>query len=76
MAGRAYRQGEDFAAALANCLIRPARLPAVLHEAAARRPEAIFEAGPGGALARNAHRVLAEHDIAIRAPLSDCAFKW
>ncbi|MEU0100493.1 acyltransferase domain-containing protein [Streptomyces sp. NPDC006267] len=79
VAGRRYRPGDDLAARLADCLIRPAALPAVLRQTAAYRPGVLFEAGTGGALAAGARRVLAAGPAPappVRAPLAEPDFPW
>ncbi|MER8232602.1 acyltransferase domain-containing protein [Streptomyces sp. NPDC094049] len=60
VAGRAYRPGEDLPRRLADCLVRPAHLPAVLRLARATGHDTFREAGPGTTLTRAARRVLPE----------------
>ncbi|MBB5866928.1 [acyl-carrier-protein] S-malonyltransferase [Allocatelliglobosispora scoriae] len=76
VAGRAYTSDDDLAAGLADCLIRPVRLPGVLHQIADLRPTALFEAGTGSALSRSARRVLSDQPVAILAPLVQSDFPW
>ncbi|BAJ33086.1 MULTISPECIES: acyltransferase domain-containing protein [Kitasatospora] len=54
VAGRRYTPGDDLAARAADCLVRPAHLPRVLALLAAHGHTDYREAGPGGALTRNA----------------------
>jgi acyl transferase domain-containing protein len=58
VAGGAYGPDGDLARGLADCLVRPARLPEVLHRLRADGHDTFFEAGPGSALSRAAHLVL------------------
>jgi [acyl-carrier-protein] S-malonyltransferase len=60
VAGGAYGPEDDLARRLADCLVRPARLPDVLHRLRADGHDTFFEAGPGSALARAARRVLTD----------------
>ncbi|WP_230396387.1 acyltransferase domain-containing protein [Streptomyces blattellae] len=92
VAGRCYRPEDDVAARLADCLIRPAVVPAVLRQVAELRPDALFEAGTGDALARSARQVLAGtaappvhappvhpppvHPPPVHAPLAVPDFPW
>jgi len=76
VAGRAYVVGDDMARCLADCLIRPARLPAVLPAVADTCPGALLEAGTGSALAHSSRRVLADRAPAVHAPLADADFTW
>ncbi|MEC4020689.1 acyltransferase domain-containing protein [Streptomyces sp. H27-D2] len=75
VAGRAYTPADDLPRRLADCLIRPVRLPQVLLQAAQQRPTTFFEAGTGSALAQSAHRVLADRPVTVHAPLAE-AFAW
>ncbi|MBS2535452.1 acyltransferase domain-containing protein [Catenulispora sp. NF23] len=77
VAGRPYTGGDDIPGRLADCLIRPARLPEVLRQAARRHAPAVFlESGPGSALSRNAQRVLTGTTTAAHAPLDGTGFPW
>ncbi|MFF4503699.1 acyltransferase domain-containing protein [Streptomyces sp. NPDC001401] len=78
VAGRAYNGSDDLARRLADCLIRPAVIPPVLrHVVTAHRPDALFEAGTGSALATSARRVLSDGAApAVHAPLAEPAFAW
>ncbi|BFV60450.1 hypothetical protein KCMC57_up55540 [Kitasatospora sp. CMC57] len=76
VAGRAYTSTEDLPRRLADCLVRPSKLPQVLRLAVRSRPAALFEAGPGSALAGSARRVLAGPDTTVHAPLGDAGFRW
>ncbi|MDN3029281.1 acyltransferase domain-containing protein [Streptomyces sp. S.PB5] len=71
VAGRAYAADDDLPRLVADCLVRPARVPAVLRQAALHSPDVVFEAGTGSALASSARRVLAGHPALVRAPLAD-----
>lgn len=77
VAGRRYRPEDDVAERLADCLIRPAVVPTVLRQVAELRPDALFEAGTGDALARSARRVLAAASAPpVHAPLVEPDFPW
>ncbi|MBD0709059.1 MULTISPECIES: acyltransferase domain-containing protein, partial [unclassified Streptomyces] len=58
VAGRAYGPGEDLPRRLADCLIRPVRLPEVLDLLYATGHDTFRETGPGATLTRAAHRLL------------------
>ena len=74
--GRAYTAEDDLARGLADCLVRPARVPGVLR-AAARPPFALLlEAGTGPALTRAAQRFLPPERVAAHAPLAEPDFPW
>ncbi|MFE3073638.1 acyltransferase domain-containing protein [Streptomyces sp. NPDC059247] len=70
VAGRAYRPGEDLPRRLADCLVRPAHLPAVLRLARATGHDTFREAGPGTTLTRAARRVLPE-DLTVSGGLGE-----
>ncbi|WP_258314951.1 acyltransferase domain-containing protein [Streptomyces sp. Act143] len=78
VAGRRYRPDDDLPQRLADCLVRPAGVPTVLHQAALHRPDVFFEAGTGDALARSARRILATSPAAppVHAPLAELNFPW
>jgi len=71
VAGRAYTAGDDLPRRLADCLVRPARVPDVLHQVALCEPDVVFEAGTGSALASSARAVLSRHPTLVRAPLAE-----
>ncbi|AXG52078.1 putative acyl transferase [Streptomyces lincolnensis] len=71
VAGRAYTVGDDLPRRLADCLVRPARVPDVLHQVALCEPDVVFEAGTGSALASSARAVLSRHPTLVRAPLAE-----
>lgn len=77
VAGRPYRPDDDLARCLADCLVRPAVVPAVLRRAARHLPDVVFEAGTGNALASSARRVLsADTAPPVHAPLAEPDFPW
>lgn len=78
VAGRRYLPEDDLTRRLADCLVRPAVVPAVLAmAAAAHRPDVLFEAGTGRALACSAHRTLsAATGPHVHAPLAEPDFVW
>ncbi|MDO0909387.1 acyltransferase domain-containing protein [Streptomyces sp. DT2A-34] len=76
VAGRPYDATDDLPRRLADCLIRPAMVPAVLRQAARHEPGVLFEAGTGESLALSARRVLADSPPAIHAPLAEPDFPW
>lgn len=78
VAGRAYTAHEDFPRRLADCLVRPARLPDLIRLVTAdQQPGLFLEAGTGSALSRSVQRTLADGTrIDVRAPLADAAFPW
>ncbi|MFI0977426.1 ACP S-malonyltransferase [Streptomyces sp. NPDC021093] len=88
VAGRRYEKDDDLALRLADCLVRPVRLPDVLGRLGKLRTCDFYEAGTGSALARSVGRVLAAegpgngaahgtiHGPAVRAPLADGDFDW
>ncbi|WP_282702830.1 acyltransferase domain-containing protein [Streptomyces sp. CC219B] len=77
VAGRRYRPDDDLARRLADCLVRSAHVPAVLHQAARHRPDVLFEAGTGHALATSARRVLSTDSAPpVHAPLAEPDFPW
>lgn len=67
VAGSAYGPDDDLARRLADCLVRPARLPDVLHRLRAEGHDIFFEAGPGSALARAARRALTDPRATVLA---------
>ncbi|MFD4527207.1 acyltransferase domain-containing protein [Streptomyces sp. NPDC058470] len=72
VAGRAYAVGDDLPRRLADCLVRPAMVPTVLHQMTRHEPDVVFEAGTGRALATSARRVLSRFPtLAVRAPLAE-----
>lgn len=75
--GGVYAKGDDVRRGMADCLVRPARLPDVLAAAADPPPALVIEAGTGQALTRNARRVLASRPGATAvSPLADPGFPW
>ncbi|MFI0487410.1 ACP S-malonyltransferase [Actinomadura sp. 9N215] len=56
--GRAYRDGDDLHRALADCIVRPVRLPAALRAVHAAGATVFAEAGAGNALCRCARLTL------------------
>ncbi|MFI1733018.1 acyltransferase domain-containing protein [Streptomyces acidicola] len=77
VAGRCYRPEDDLRLGLADCLVKPAVVPAVLHRLREFRPDVLFEAGTGDALARSARRVLSAcGGPPVHAPLTDAGFPW
>ncbi|MFI9024341.1 acyltransferase domain-containing protein [Streptomyces sp. NPDC053560] len=74
--GRAYRPGDDVHRGLADCLVRPARLPGLLHELTSSRGALLFEAGTGRALTRSARRVLPDTGGRTYATLWDPGVPW
>ncbi|MFD6301458.1 acyltransferase [Streptomyces sp. NPDC060223] len=72
VAGRAYAVGEDLPRRLADCLVRPAVVPTVLHLVARHEPDVLFEAGTGRSLATSARRVLSRlSTLTVLAPLAE-----
>ncbi|MCP2343269.1 ACP S-malonyltransferase [Actinomadura rupiterrae] len=67
--GRAYRDDDDLHRALADCIVRPVRLPATLREVAEAGATVFVEAGAGDALCRCAR--LTVPDVATLAPLRE-----
>ncbi|MFC4907474.1 ACP S-malonyltransferase [Actinomadura gamaensis] len=67
--GRAYRDTDDLHRALADCIVRPVRLPATLREVAEAGATLFVEAGAGDALCRCAR--LTVPDVATLAPLRE-----
>ncbi|WP_158693252.1 acyltransferase domain-containing protein [Streptomyces viridochromogenes] len=76
VAGRAYRADDDLALRLADCLIRPAHIPQIVRQVAARRPAALYETGTGSSLTRSVRAVLGREAPPAHAPLADEAFPW
>jgi acyl transferase domain-containing protein len=76
VARRRYEPGDDLAARLADCLVRPVRLPDVLGRLGEFRGADFYEAGTGGSLARSIGRVLAADRPTVRAPLAEADFAW
>lgn len=77
VAGRRYRSDDDLPRRLADCLVRPARVPTVLRQAAMRRPDVFFEASTGDALASSARAVLSANPaLPVHAPLAEPNFPW
>ncbi|ARF53897.1 acyltransferase domain-containing protein [Streptomyces gilvosporeus] len=74
--GGRYRPGDDVHRGLANCLIRPVRLPEVLHQVATGGGVLILEAGTGCALTRNVRHTLPPAAAGAHAPLADPRFPW
>ncbi|WP_407285566.1 ACP S-malonyltransferase [Streptomyces sp. BP-8] len=74
--GGPYGPGDDVHRGLANCLIRPARLPKVLHQLTTRGAALLLEAGTGRALTRNARHTLPPAAATAHAPLADPGFPW
>lgn len=69
VAGGPYAPHDDLGVRLADCLVRPARLPAVLDRLVADGYTSFHEAGPGTALTRSAQRLLPAERVAVSAPL-------
>jgi acyl transferase domain-containing protein len=76
VAGGVYGPDDDLARGLADCLVRPARLPDVLHRLRADGHDTFFEAGPGSALARATHRVLTPSRQTVLAGLPGSGEPW
>lgn len=74
--GGAYRPGDDVHRGLADCLVRPARLPGLLNELDFSGSALLFEAGTGRALARSARRVLPDTGGRTYAALWDPGVPW
>ncbi|MEV0372903.1 acyltransferase domain-containing protein [Streptomyces sp. NPDC050636] len=74
--GGTYRHDDDIHRALANCLVRPAHLPKVLHQLTTGRTALLFEAGTGCSLTRNAQHTLPPAAALAYAPLADPGFPW
>lgn len=74
--GGPYGPGDDVHRGLANCLVHPVRLPAVLDGLSAGGRTLFFEAGTGGALTRSIRRTLPSEAAGARAPLTDPTFPW
>ncbi|MFB7634808.1 acyltransferase domain-containing protein [Streptomyces sp. NPDC056149] len=75
--GGLYRPGDDVHRGLADCLIRPMRLPPVLRQVTAGGDRALFfEAGTGRALTRSIREVLPPEAAGAHAPLADPDFPW
>ena len=60
--GDVYGPDDDVRQGLANCLTRPALVPAALRRVTGDAPALLLEAGTGDALARAAERSLAEYE--------------
>ncbi|MFI5617665.1 acyltransferase domain-containing protein [Streptomyces sp. NPDC051567] len=86
VAGRAYEAHDDLALGLADCLVRPARLPDVLHRLdLPHGPDGLdlphgpdgagearfYEAGTGRALSLSVARVLAAREPTVISPLAE-----
>ncbi|MEU8548128.1 acyltransferase domain-containing protein [Streptomyces roseoverticillatus] len=71
VAGRAYAPRDDLGARLADCLVRPARLPAVLHRLTDDGFTTFREAGHGSALSRSVRRILPADRAAVPAAPAD-----
>ncbi|MEU9121574.1 acyltransferase domain-containing protein [Streptomyces sp. NPDC048506] len=71
-----YRPGDDVHRGLADCLVRPARLPGVLLRATARSSALLLEAGTGSALTRNVRHTLPPAAATAHAPLAEPGFPW
>ncbi|WP_242910478.1 ACP S-malonyltransferase [Actinomadura terrae] len=67
--GRAYTDADDLHRALADCIVRPVRLPETLRAVHAAGATLFTEAGPGGALCRCAR--LSVPEARTLAPLRD-----
>ncbi|WP_235834494.1 ACP S-malonyltransferase, partial [Actinomadura logoneensis] len=65
--GRAYRDDDDLHRALADCIVRPVRLPEILVEVAKAGATVFVEAGAGDALCSCAR--LTVPDVATYAPM-------
>jgi [acyl-carrier-protein] S-malonyltransferase len=75
--GGPYAKGCDVRRGMADCLVRPARLPDVLAAAAAPPPALLLETGTGQALTRSARRTLAGRPgTAALSTLADPGFPW
>ncbi|MFB7947949.1 hypothetical protein ACFC6L_23885 [Kitasatospora phosalacinea] len=73
VAGRRYAPAEDLAARAADCLVRPAHLPRILALLAAHGHTDYHEAGPGGALGRNAADCLRGTGARVSGVIADDA---
>ncbi|MEU5494058.1 acyltransferase domain-containing protein [Streptomyces griseofuscus] len=77
VAQRSYRPDDDLRLGLADCLVKPAVVPTVLHQLHTCRPDLLLEAGTGDALATAARRVLDPcGGPPVHAPLADPDFPW
>ncbi|MFJ9853734.1 ACP S-malonyltransferase [Streptomyces sp. NPDC101150] len=74
--GGPYRPGDDVHRGLADCLVRPARLPEVLYQVTTPSPALLLEAGTGRALTRNVRRTVPPSAAGARAPLGEPGFSW
>ncbi|MFI9048010.1 ACP S-malonyltransferase [Streptomyces sp. NPDC053427] len=74
--GGPYRPGDDLHRGLADCLVRPARLPNVLHQVTTPSPALLLEAGTGRALTRNVRRTVPPSAARALAPLGEPGFSW
>ncbi|MEU5117047.1 acyltransferase domain-containing protein [Streptomyces longwoodensis] len=70
-----YTSPGQLAQGLANCLIRPVRLPPTLLDALAP-PGIVLEIGTGEALTRNVLQTLPEGQVAAYNPLRAASFTW
>ena len=73
--GRAYTPGDDLLRGLADCLVRPARLPDILVRGV-RPPALVLEAGTGLAASRNVRRTLRDAHALALSPLREPADFW
>ncbi|MGW2630651.1 ACP S-malonyltransferase [Streptomyces chattanoogensis] len=74
--GGPYGPGDDVHRGLADCLVRPARLPEVLYQVATPAPALLLEAGTGRALTRNVRRTVPPSAARAVAPLGEPGFSW
>ncbi|MCB5908831.1 acyltransferase domain-containing protein [Streptomyces pinistramenti] len=74
--GGRYGPGDDLHRGMANCLVRPVRMPPVVRQAASGGRVVFVEAGTGQALTRNIRQILPPGVATAHAPLADAAFPW
>ncbi|MFF4697202.1 acyltransferase domain-containing protein [Streptomyces chattanoogensis] len=74
--GGPYGPGDDVHRGLADCLVRPARLPEVLFQVTTPAPALLLEAGTGRALTRNVRCTVPPSAARAAAPLGEPGFSW
>ncbi|MCC2274026.1 acyltransferase domain-containing protein [Streptomyces sp. ET3-23] len=74
--GRAYGKEDDVHRGLADCLVRPARVPEVLRQVWTSPVTLLLEAGTGQALTRSTRSTLPAAAAMAHAPLADPGFPW
>ncbi|UJB39947.1 acyltransferase domain-containing protein [Streptomyces sp. A1-5] len=74
--GGPYGPQDDLHRGLADCLVRPFRLPPVLRRITTAGHALFFEAGTGQALTRSIQQTLPPDAAYAHAPLADPAFPW